>query len=106
MVFLAALLAVALLVLCIACANVVNLSVAQANSRHREMVVRLALGATRWHLLWQMLTESVVLSLAGGVIGVALSVWATRAIAIFRLAAPVPLDLSVSVDASVLLYAL
>jgi predicted permease len=105
MVFLAALLAVALLVLCIACANVVNLSVAQANSRHREMVVRLALGATRWHLLWQMLTESVVLSLADGVIGVALSVWATRAIAVFRLADPVPLDLSVNLDAGVLLYA-
>lgn len=103
-VFLGALLAVALLVLCIACANVAGLSVAQANGRRREMAVRLALGATRWHLLWQMLTESIVLSLAGGLIGVALSGWATRAMGVFRLAAPVPLDLSVGVNSSVLLY--
>jgi predicted permease len=102
--FLAALSVVVLLVLCIACANVANLLLAQAASRQREMAVRLALGATRSQLLRQMLMESLVLAFGGGVIGVALSLWATQGLSTFRFPAPVPLDLSVSVDWRVLLY--
>jgi predicted permease len=102
--FLAALSVVVLLVLCIACANVANLLLAQAASRQREMAVRLALGATRGQLLRQMLMESLVLAFGGGVIGVALSLWATQGLSTFRFPAPVPLDLSVSVDWRVLLY--
>ena len=103
--FLAAVTLVALLVLSIACANVANMFLAHASGRRREMAVRLALGATRRHLLRQMLTESVLLALGGGLAGVALSLWATRALTAFRLPAPVPLDLNVNVDWRVLFYA-
>jgi predicted permease len=102
--FLAALTVVVLLVLGIACANVANLLLAQASGRQREMAVRLALGATRAHLMRQMLTESLVLALGGGLLGAALSLWATQALSAFRIPAPVPLDLNVTVDWRVLLY--
>jgi macrolide transport system ATP-binding/permease protein len=102
--FLAALTLVALLVLCIAGSNVAGMFLAQAAGRRREMAVRLALGATRRHLLHQMLTESVLLALGGGGCAVLLSLWATRSLAAFRFPAPVPLDLRVNVDGNVLLY--
>ena len=102
--FLGALSVVVLLVLCIAGANVANLLLAQAASRHREMAVRIALGATRGHLQQLMLLESVVLALLGGVVGFVLSLFATQSLSAFHLPAPVPLDLSVPVDWRVLLY--
>lgn len=102
--FLAGLLIVVLLVLCIACANVANLLLAQGAKRQREMAVRLALGASRGRLLRQMLLESTVLAIAGGLVGVVLSVWATYALSSFRLPVPIPLDLGVGVDWRVLVY--
>jgi predicted permease len=102
--FLASLMVVALLVLCIACANVTNLLLAQAYSRQREMAVRIALGATRATLLRQMLLESIILALAGGILGTFLSYAATRGLSAFRFPAPIPLDLTVNVDWRVLLY--
>lgn len=102
--FLSALMSVVLLVLCIACANVANLLLAQASSRRREMAVRLALGATRSQLLRQMLTESALLAFAGSFLGIVVALWTTRALAAFRLPLPIPLNLSVDMDWRVLAY--
>ena len=102
--FLTALSVVALLVLAIAGANVANLLFAQASGRQREMAVRLALGATRGRLQRQMLVESVLLGLGGGIVGVLLSLWATEALSALQLPVPTPVDMRIGVDWRVLVF--
>lgn len=99
------LMAVSALVLLIACANLANLQLARATGRAREFAIRLALGAGRARLIRQLLTESLLLSCAGGLLGILLAAWVVQFLDTFR-PADASLVLKTDLNPRVLLFTL
>ena len=100
---LAILLGAVIFVLLIACANLATMLLARASAREREFAIRVALGAGPWRLLRQLLTESVVLAIGGGIAGIILSVWALELLKHIG-ARTVPRLAEVDVDLTVLMF--
>jgi predicted permease len=99
-------LTLAALVLVLACVNVANILLVRATVREREMAVRAALGAGRGRLVRLLLTESLLLALAGGAAGVLLGAWGSRMLGSIHLQTDLPIQLDFSLDWRVLTYAL
>lgn len=102
--FAALLMAVAGLVLVLACANLSNMLLARATERREETAIRLAMGASRWRLVRQLLTESMMLALAGGLVGILPALWPMRFSVQMKPPADFPMMLDVHWDYRVLAF--
>ena len=94
------------LVLLLACTNIANILMARASVRQREMAIRAALGGARFRLVRQMLTETILTALLGGIAGVFLGAWLSRLIGVIPHIAGLPIRLGFAFDGRVFAYAL
>jgi predicted permease len=94
------------LILSLACTNLANLLLARSSERRKEIAIRLSIGAGRFRLLRQLLTESVILSLGGGVVGFVFSYWLASIVWARKFPVPFPLDANFRPDFTVFLLAL
>ena len=98
------LMAVVGLVLLLACINLANLLLARAADRRREIAVRLALGATRFRLVRQLLTESLILAFCGGALGLLPASWLVNLAASFKVPPNIPLAFDIHIDYRVFIF--
>jgi predicted permease len=94
------------LVLIVTCTNLAGLMLARATDRRREIAIRLAMGANRIRLIRQLLTESLLLSIVGGVAGVMLAFWIVDVLLAFKPPIDFPLSMDITIDWHVLLFSL
>jgi macrolide transport system ATP-binding/permease protein len=92
------------LVLLVACSNIANLLLVRAASLRKEVAIRLAIGARRSRLISQLLTESTLLGIAGGIAGLLVAVWTARFIVSFKPPLPIPVAIDLSLDWRVLAF--
>ena len=95
-----------ILFLVVACTNVASLQLARATSRRRELAVRIALGARRWHILRELMTESIVLSLVAGIIGAMIAAWSLGGAVALMPDGALPRFVQPSIDLRALIFAL
>ena len=98
--------ALAGVVLLIACANVMNLMLSRASARSREIAVRLAIGAGRGRLIRQLLTESLVIAILGGALGLLIAQAGAGLVSRFRIPSDIPIVLDFGIDSRVLVFVL
>ena len=104
--FASVLIAVGALVLLLACVNLANLLLARATERRKEIAIRLAVGASRARLVRQLLTESIMLALAGGAIGILLAAWINHLVATIKLPTDFALVFDLRIDWRVISFTL